>query len=212
MSSSEHVSPRLAVSVIMLRHGGHALETFIQNRVSTMDFAAGVVVFPGGRVDDVDNRAAVNLEADEALLNRHAHSWRNTSVGSDHARSPADASAVLLAAACREVREETGARVDAGRLVPWANWVTPPGHSKRFDTYFYVTRADRGSQPQHQTTEADSSHWAPLRQILQDEADGRLKLMRPTKWLLTDLAGFDDIDSILGLSREIHPVTSDRPE
>ena len=40
--------PRLAASVILLRDADHGLEAFVQHRVNTMDFAAGMVVFPGG--------------------------------------------------------------------------------------------------------------------------------------------------------------------
>ncbi len=47
---------RPAVSVIMVRDGDSGLEAFVQHRVTTMDFAAGVVVFPGGRVDPVDRQ------------------------------------------------------------------------------------------------------------------------------------------------------------
>lgn len=53
----EPVTPRVAVSVVPLRDGPGGLEVFVQHRASTMDFAAGAVVFPGGRVDDVDRKA-----------------------------------------------------------------------------------------------------------------------------------------------------------
>lgn len=42
---------RLAVSVIPLRESDMEPELFVQHRVSTMDFAAGMIVFPGGRAD-----------------------------------------------------------------------------------------------------------------------------------------------------------------
>lgn len=45
------VTPRPAVSVIPVRDGPEGLEVFVQHRQSTMDFAAGAVVFPGGRCD-----------------------------------------------------------------------------------------------------------------------------------------------------------------
>lgn len=51
----EDQAPRLAVSVVMLRDSPRGIEVFVQHRASTMDFAAGVIAFPGGRVDDVDS-------------------------------------------------------------------------------------------------------------------------------------------------------------
>lgn len=183
------VVPRLAVSVLMLRGNVPDLEVFIQNRTLTMDFAAGVVVFPGGRVDDVDYITARTQPAPPDLLERHALSWSQTSIASGSRVELLAASGVLLAAAVREVQEETGAVLSAADLTPWANWITPATYGKRFDTYFYLTVLAPSLDPQHQTTEADSSHWAPVRDILRGAADGTLELMRPTASLLEELAG-----------------------
>jgi 8-oxo-dGTP pyrophosphatase MutT (NUDIX family)/GNAT superfamily N-acetyltransferase len=46
--------PVPAASVIPLRDGPDGLEVFVQHRASTMDFAPGAVVFPGGRRDPID--------------------------------------------------------------------------------------------------------------------------------------------------------------
>ena len=56
-----------AVSVLMIRDGATGLEVFVQHRVSTMDFAAGVVVFPGGRVDPIDEQTAAAIEMPGAI-------------------------------------------------------------------------------------------------------------------------------------------------
>lgn len=42
---------RKAASVLLLREAAAGFEVFVQHRVNTMDFAAGMVVYPGGRVD-----------------------------------------------------------------------------------------------------------------------------------------------------------------
>ena len=52
--TSVPVEPALAASVVLLRETGVGLETFLLHRHARMEFAASMVVFPGGRVDPVD--------------------------------------------------------------------------------------------------------------------------------------------------------------
>lgn len=188
-------------------------QIFIQNRSHSMDFAAGAVVFPGGRVDDVDHQAARTHPAPKALLAAHARCWGETSVAAGGWNDPSEASGVLLAAAVREVQEETGAVLTPADLTPWANWITPTSFSKRFDTFFYLTVLAPTHDPQHRTTEADSSHWAPVKDILTRAADGRVELMRPTEELLVELASLPGsltvaLDAVLRVPRRISPVGS----
>lgn len=197
------VMPQLAVSVLMLRGEVPDLEIFIQNRTLTMDFAAGMVVFPGGRVDEVDRVASRSRPVPPDLLDRQAQCWAETSIGGGSRKELLAASAVLLAAAVREVEEETGVLLPVRQLNPWANWITPAGYGKRFDTFFFLTLPTASLDPQHRTTEADSSHWAPVREILRGAAEGRLQLMRPTASLLQELAGSP---GDLTVKRRILPV------
>lgn len=199
--------PRLAVSVLMVR----GEDIFIQNRSHTMDFAAGAVVFPGGRVDDVDRITAQARPAPSSLLSAHAQCWAETSVAAGDSVDPVAGAGVLLAAAIREVQEETGAVLSPQDLTPWANWITPTSYGKRFDTYFYLTVLAPTLAPQHQTTEADSSHWSPVRSILADAAVGALELMRPTEALLQELADLsgslpEALEPVLRAPRRITPV------
>ena len=193
---------RSAVSVLMLRDGSSGLEVFVQHRVSTMDFAAGVVVFPGGRVDPIDEQTATSIEVTDPQA--HQEAWKLSSIA-----EVADGWRMLLATAVREVQEETGAVLDPAGLKPWANWVTPVGRPKRFDTYFYTVSAGDLESAHHQTTEAHMSEWLPVQEILAAETEERLKLMRPTLVLLRELARFSTVAEVVGLDRAIDPV---RPE
>ncbi|GAA1343278.1 NUDIX hydrolase [Arthrobacter roseus] len=199
------VLPRLAVSVIMLRRDADDPVVFIQNRAHTMDFAAGMVVFPGGRVDGKDYVTARKPELSR-VAERHASAWQKSAISDGGARSTREMSAILLAAALREVEEETGASLTAGELTPWANWVTPSGMPKRFDTYFYLTQPAPSLDPRHQTTEASSSHWSSVRSILTEADDGALQLMPPTRHLLEELVGLDPDDKQFRSGRPIEPV------
>lgn len=202
------VPVRPAASVIVLREGGDGPEVFLQHRVSTMDFAAGVAVFPGGRVDQADRGPEVPAGVPEDLLARHARAWRHT----DEAGT-VDGARMILAAALREVAEETGAALDPLRLMPWANWITPPGRPRRYDTYFFLTAADAALTLEHRTSEAHRSVWTPVRQALEDEERGEVKLMRPTLTLLRELASLGSAEDILAQAatgRRIEPVRHDR--
>lgn len=225
-NSTMVAEPRLAASVILVRDaplpaspGGSAgpeaaddaaisegavsdLEVFVQHRVSTMDFAAGMVVFPGGRVDHADS-TGWNFTDD--VVEQHAAAWHRSSIAVEPASARHNAGRVL-AAAQREVFEEAGLKLDAATLRPWANWVTPEDQPKRFDTYFYVACPSVGAEPQHQTTEASSSLWMPVRGILDAEAAGTLKLMPPTLVLLDELLALGTVEAVLAEERDIVPV------
>lgn len=193
---------RPAVSVLMLRDGDTGLEVFVQHRVSTMDFAAGVVVFPGGRVDPIDEQTAASIAVPDPQT--HQGAWKDSPIA-----EVAEGWRILLATAVREVEEETGAVLDTAGLKPWANWVTPAGRPRRFDTYFYVVSAGDLESARHQTTEAHSSEWMSVGEILTAETEERLKLMRPTLVLLRELAAFKTVAEVVGFDRTIDPV---RPE
>ncbi|MBN9131512.1 MAG: NUDIX domain-containing protein [Paenarthrobacter ureafaciens] len=194
--------PRLAASVILLRDASAGLEAFVQHRVSSMDFAAGMVVFPGGRVDASD---AEGWDYSSELLERHAADWAMSSIAASDAHAQAG---TVLAAAIREVFEEAGLTLDASQLRPWANWVTPTDMPKRFDTYFYVARPAPGAEPQHQTTEAWQSLWMPVEGILAAEAEGKLQLMPPTYFLLKEISEFHSVEAVWQAEHQVRPVLS----
>ncbi|MFF1830363.1 NUDIX domain-containing protein [Paenarthrobacter sp. NPDC058040] len=197
--------PRLAASVILLRDAPDGLEAFVQHRVSTMDFAAGMVVFPGGRVDAADSEG---WDYARDVLDRHAHDWHQSSIanGSGSAADVQKNAGTVLAAAIREVQEEAGLTLDPAELRPWANWITPVDMPKRFDTYFYVAKPSAEATPRHQTTEAWQSLWMPVSTILSDEAEGRLQLMPPTYYLLKEISGFDSVTAIWTAEHQVVPV------
>ncbi|GAA0195820.1 hypothetical protein [Glutamicibacter creatinolyticus] len=108
-AAHEAVTVQRAASVLLLRESVHGLEVFIQHRTRTMDFAPGVVVYPGGRVDEQDAAAVDTIP--EPVAAGHAQLWRNTSLWALGEQQSHFASAVVAAAAIREVWEETGARL-----------------------------------------------------------------------------------------------------
>lgn len=195
-------APRLAVSAVLIRDSLNGLEVFVQHRASTMDFAAGVVAFPGGRVDDVDS---IHRQFSVELLNAHAAAWERTRVAAEVSGACHNVGR-LIAAAIREVAEECGVSLEPSALTPWANWITPEGFAKRFDTYFFVCALAPGIEPRHITTEASHSHWVPVRRLLEEEAAGEYRLLPPTLSILDELDEAGAAKHVHERRRVIEPV------
>jgi 8-oxo-dGTP pyrophosphatase MutT (NUDIX family) len=105
-----------AATVVLLRDAaGGGVETLMVRRSSKLEFAGGMWVFPGGRVDP------------------------------DDIPSDGDVIEAARRAAVREAREEAGLVVDADALVPFAHWVPPSVTAKRFATWFFLGPAPEGA-------------------------------------------------------------------
>ena len=193
----------------MIREGAQGLEVFIQHRVSTMDFAAGMVVYPGGRVDSQDVAEAQSQAIPHALAVEHAKLWKDSSIWEKNEQQAVLDAGTLLAAARREIFEETGAHLEVTQLRPWANWITPPDNPKRFDTFFYVAQVQPGQEPKHQTTEADNSEWIRPTELLTKFERGEVGLMRPTRTTLEDLAALGTVAAAMSVAM---PILTVRPQ
>lgn len=195
--------------MLLLRESKNGLEVFIQHRVNTMDFAAGMVVYPGGRVDTQDADVAGSGKFDDRTLTAHAQRWADTAVWEQGAAQAPFKAGELLAAAVREVFEETGLLLDPDQLLPWANWVTPVGPPRRFDTYFYVAAVRADQEPQHQTTEAFVSTWITPEDLFAALERQELKMMRPTQRTLSDAMELGSLQNITASTHRIRAVHPD---
>lgn len=103
-----------AACVVVIDRTGNLPRLLLGRRRPEQVFLPDKWVFPGGRVEDCD-------------------------------REHGDGLAAFAAAAKRELLEESGLDLGAASaaLYPLARAVTPPGHTRRFDTWFFWTnRAD----------------------------------------------------------------------
>ncbi len=117
----------------------------------------------------------------------------------------------LQAAGVRELLEETGLRPDAAQpLIPLARWITPKQAPIRFDTWFYLARAEADATPEVDGTELVDFCWITPMRALQRAAAGELKLAFPTERQLERLAGFDSVAGLMAdtLARveQIRPI------
>ena len=233
--AGEWLAPSLrdATTVILLRER-ETLETYLMRRASTMAFAAGMHVFPGGRVDEVD--LAPDLP------------WVNRTI--DGARMTASIALArgLIVCAVRELFEETGVllAVDAdgntpredsawendrlaitgssGALGPilrrrglsldpellplWTHWVTPEIESRRYDVRFFVAAVPPGQQARDVSGEADHVRWMPPADALTAYGQGSLPMLPPTVATLADLTGMPDIKGVMAAAalRDVRPL------
>lgn len=185
------------MTVALLRDGSSGIETWLLTRVRQMVFAAGMSVFPGGRVEQVDASAPVSSKAVALTSSRFDCS-------ADMARS-------LLGCAVREIEEETGVRfADAAAFRPYAHWVTPENEPRRYDTRFYLAALPVGAQPANVTTESSVSSWVPVAQAVA-EVERRERLMLPPTILTCGwLAQFDTVDAALAAA-DAEPIHTERP-
>ena len=200
-----YVESKQAASVIMLRQAGNHLEVYVQHRATTMDFAAGAVVFPGGRTDADDALYDFGEPARPVLL-EHVQGWQKTSLGNTNQDKALGNSSMMLRTGLREVEEETGVGLQPGVLRPWANLITPVGYPKRFDTFFFLATPGDDVMPENITTEAVAADWQPIEAILDDAEAERIALMRPTKFLLEDIIELSSLDVLLARDPVVQPI------
>ena len=121
------MEPRDAAGIVVLRVAGRGQpEVLLGRRRADLVFMPGMYVFPGGRVEREE--PPVDFGAGEPLPH-----------GLDEATL--ELLPRLMAAALRELEEETGLRVQRDhwpRLRPLARAITPPGRPRRFDTRFFA--------------------------------------------------------------------------
>jgi 8-oxo-dGTP pyrophosphatase MutT (NUDIX family) len=113
------------------------------------------------------------------------------------------------AAAVRELAEEAAIEgVDAGALVKFSRWITPPQVKVRFDTHFFLAPAPPGCDPRVDGAECVALGWFTPQAALEAQRAGELLLVFPTIKHLEQLTAFASADALLdhARGREVLPV------
>jgi 8-oxo-dGTP pyrophosphatase MutT (NUDIX family) len=210
--------PRDAATVVLMRPGTAGPEVYLLRRQTSMAFAGGMCVFPGGGVDVRDFDRSVAWAGPSAVQ------WaRGLTTTEEMARA-------LVCAAVRETFEESGvllAGTSAGDVVAdttgdsweadrqalearelafttfleqrdlvlrtdllgvWSGWCTPVFEPRRFRTWFFVAALPEGQRTRDVSTESSSVTWMGAAAACDAVDTGELGMMPPTYLTCLDVA------------------------
>ncbi|MDB5458183.1 MAG: hydrolase [Caulobacter sp.] len=220
MSEFSTLGIRPAATVLLVRDAP-AFEVLMVKRHHQIDFAAGALVFPGGKTaaDDHDplwadlatgweavgaDGAALRIAAireayEEAgvLLARDARGEHYVGEAAADIRAAVEQGAVRFI----DVVARLGLRLDLAALTLFARWITPALMTKRFDTWFYVAHAPRAQQAICDGREAVDAEWIAPGAALAMAASGERKVIFPTRMNLQLLAESGSPDDAVARAR-----------
>ncbi len=226
--------PVPAATILLLRDAPGGLEVFMVKRHHQIDFVAGALVFPGGKVEKSDADAALTEFFDGGA------DWTETmrAMGAGAIREAFEESGILLARDARhgdfvtserladlqlyrpllEKREAVLAdvlrkeklRLALDQLVHFAHWITPANMPKRFDTHFFLAAAPEDQLALHDGHESVDSVWICPQAALGEAESGRRTIIYPTLMNLVRLAESRDVADALERARQ-QPIVTVQP-
>ncbi len=216
----EPAEPRNAATVVLLRSGQAGPEVYLLQRQSSMAFAAGMCVFPGGGVDPRD------FDHEVAWPRPDAAAWAHR-LGTDEATARAlvcaavretfEESGVLLAGVSPEdvVADTTGDDWEADRVAlearglsmtdfltrrglvlrsdllgAWAGWLTPVFEPRRYRTWFFVADLPEGQRTRDVSSESSRVTWLPAAAAVAAVDEDRMFMLPPTYLTCLEVATY----------------------
>jgi len=212
---SDEAIPAATLIVVRDREAGPP-ELLMVERAQGMAFAAGALVFPGGRIDQADRDLAGELGIDAAAVAAVRETIEETAIPVALSPLPTEGAVTELQrelVADRAFAELLSARklsIEIDGLTQFARWV-PKFHAvRRFDTLFFVARCPPGEwQPRVVEGECSGAEWLTATDVLERERRGDARLIFPTRRTLERLALHASFDAIRAdaLAHPIEPVT-----
>jgi 8-oxo-dGTP pyrophosphatase MutT (NUDIX family) len=206
-----------AATLILVRERPRtAPELLMVERSGKMAFAAGALVFPGGRIDEADRQLGESLGIDPAAVAAIRETVEETAVpvglsplpNRDAARAIQDE--LIADRPFADLLRERKLNLDAKALTHFARWV-PKFHAvRRFDTLFYVARcADCDWEPRVVESECAGAFWFTAAEVLERDRRGEAQLIFPTRRNLERLAQHSTFEEIRAdaLAHPMIPVT-----
>jgi 8-oxo-dGTP pyrophosphatase MutT (NUDIX family) len=223
--------PVPAATILLLRDAPGGLEVFMVKRHHQIDFVAGALVFPGGKVEKGDSDAALGEFFDGG------DDWTEEmrALGAGAIREAFEESGILLArdathgdfvsgerlaelqhyrplldkreAALADVLRKEKLRLALDQLVYFAHWTTPANMPKRFDTHFFLAASPVGHVGSHDGRESVDSIWTTPHGALSDRK--KWTVIFPTRLNLMKLDNSKSVGDALKAARStaVLPVT-----
>jgi 8-oxo-dGTP pyrophosphatase MutT (NUDIX family) len=207
-----------AATLIVMREGAGAPELLMVERAKAMSFAGGALVFPGGRVDPGDRRAAAALGGDPEEGAARIAAVRETleeagvaiGLDADGRALPELRRRLYAGEPMAELLAELGGALRLERLVPFARWLPRGVHHKVFDTRFYLARAPQDCAPVVDGNENVRLFWASAAEVLRAADAGEARIIFPTRRNLERLARFAGFEDAVA-DALAHPVRTITP-
>jgi 8-oxo-dGTP pyrophosphatase MutT (NUDIX family) len=170
----------------------------MMERPGHMAFAAGALVFPGGRIEEEDGQAAAALadgsELAAAKIAAIRETLEETGIAAGLSPQPRGEALAGLRRAERgfaETLAEHGLTLALDALVPFARWCPNFKETRRFDATFFLARAPADApEPVAQEGEAVRAFWASADDVLAQIDAGAAQAIFPTRRNLERLALF----------------------
>ena len=198
-----------AATLVLFRESGGPAEHLFVERAGTMSFAAGAIVFPGGRVDEGDRHLAMHhpdLDPDDAAARIAAirETIEEAGVAVGFVDFP---DAALLATMRRQLLEgmvfadvvaAAGLKLDLSALTCFARWCPNLHQTRNFDTRFYLARFPEGApMASVDATENVRLFWGTAQHVLDDADAGKVQIIFPTRRNLERLAKLGSFEAAL---------------
>jgi 8-oxo-dGTP pyrophosphatase MutT (NUDIX family) len=199
-----------AATLVVWRDGPSGPKILVVERSARMAFAAGAIVFPGGRIDqaDEDLAAALGCPDDAARVTAIRETIEETGVAPGLKGTINPALGLELQAALHggadfaDVLNRHGLELDLGALTPFARWMPAFKQPRKFDTLFYIAAAPGGSwSPNPQEGECIAAEWVSPAALIDRIASGEASAIFPTKRNLERLAQHSSFDAMLADAR-----------
>ncbi|HEY4175041.1 MAG TPA: hypothetical protein VGM42_18570 [Rhodopila sp.] len=222
---------RPAATIMLLRDGPQGIEVFMVVRHHAIAFAAGALVFPGGRVEEADHDLAIHNCPNPDGLDTEALAFRVAAIRETFEECgvllarPVRTDELIDAASLKRLEDQHRAALNAGSigfdavlgseglrpapdlLVHFAHWITPANQPKRYDTHFFLAEAPKEHLAVHDGGEAVDSLWITPAQALADTEAGRFKLVFATAKNLEKLGRASTVKEAMENARAATVVT-----
>ena len=190
-------SPDPAATVILLRPAPGGFEVLMVVR-NARGFFGSYVVFPGGRVDEIDRTGADEEAHARRAAIRELAEEAGILLTTDGPRSGPRLKGSGFYAWLDTESVETG----ADELTLVSRWVTPEPAPRRFDTRFYIASCEDAPEVRLDHDELIGHNWVTPAQALARNETGEWPMILPTlahlRWLRRRVSIEDALSSARG--------------